>query len=331
VCQLVSQSGASLTFLVWNILLSNILLSNIMKPQLLLSSLSNNGHMIKFELFDAENSYQCHFASIGTFVVSIAHYMRAYFNYQALVSGRDFQLPGDAGYLNCILLQETAYADTQLYAKIGCMERETYTSTKLSLHVYTDEQCSVPFEDGENSRRHSAKGYEINGYTFGTRVSFRPPFYSCETCSPEEISDTFNKKSGTWYDDDYISSYGSKQKNNDDEEEEGDDAADDYYQDDYTDDAYLAANDDINNGDDDGGQNYAYGGDDYYAGDDGRRNLVGSLPALEAASGQLEVSQIHASLDHCFPCVSLLLKTVFFLYPSLDIRAGILGRGRRST
>jgi hypothetical protein len=232
--------------------------------------------MIKFELFDTENSYQCHFASLGTFVVSIAHYMRAYFNFMALVNGRDFQLPGDAGYLNCILLQETAYADTMLYAKIGCMERETFTSTKLALHVYTDAQCSVPYEDGETSRRHAAKGYTINGYTFGTRVSFQPPFYSCETCAPEEISDTFNKKSGTWYDDDYISSYGTKQKNN--EEEDGDeDAADDYYQDDYTDDAYLAANDDINN--DDG----AYGGDDYYAGDDGRRNLV------VAAPGQLEV------------------------------------------
>ena len=61
---------------------------------------SNNGHMIKFELFDSENSYQCHFAQIGTFVVSIAHYMRAYFNYEALVNGQNFELPGDAGFLN---------------------------------------------------------------------------------------------------------------------------------------------------------------------------------------------------------------------------------------
>ena len=56
--------------------------------------------MIKFELFDTENSYQCHFAQIGTFVVSIAHYMRAYFNHQALVNGQEFALPSDAGYLN---------------------------------------------------------------------------------------------------------------------------------------------------------------------------------------------------------------------------------------
>ena len=61
---------------------------------------SNNGHMIKFELFESESSYQCHFAQLGTFVVSIAHYMRAYFNYQALVNGNEFELPGDAGYLN---------------------------------------------------------------------------------------------------------------------------------------------------------------------------------------------------------------------------------------
>lgn len=56
--------------------------------------------MIKFEFFETENSHQCHFSSIGTFVVSIAHYMRAYFNYQALANGQDFELPSDAGYLN---------------------------------------------------------------------------------------------------------------------------------------------------------------------------------------------------------------------------------------
>ncbi len=33
-------------------------------------------------------------------MVSIAHYMRAYFNYQALLHGEDFELPGDVGYLN---------------------------------------------------------------------------------------------------------------------------------------------------------------------------------------------------------------------------------------
>jgi hypothetical protein len=57
--------------------------------------------------------------------------MRACFNHQALVSGRGFSLPGDAVYLNCILLQGTACADIMLHAKIGCMERETFASSKL--------------------------------------------------------------------------------------------------------------------------------------------------------------------------------------------------------
>jgi hypothetical protein len=56
--------------------------------------------MIKFQLFDSADSYQCHFSEISTFVVSIAHYMRAYFNYEALTEGTDFTLPDDAAYLN---------------------------------------------------------------------------------------------------------------------------------------------------------------------------------------------------------------------------------------
>ena len=63
---------------------------------------SNNGHMIKFDFFDngSSNGHQCRFNHIGSFVVSIAHYMRAYFNDRALALGEDFALPGDAGYLN---------------------------------------------------------------------------------------------------------------------------------------------------------------------------------------------------------------------------------------
>ena len=61
---------------------------------------SNNGHMIKFQLYNTDDSYQCHFAEIATFVVSIAHFMRAYFNYQALTEGQYFTLPKDAGFLN---------------------------------------------------------------------------------------------------------------------------------------------------------------------------------------------------------------------------------------
>ena len=52
----------------------------------------NNGHMIKFEFFENSSNYQCHFKNLGTFVVSIGHYMRAYFNHQALVKGRNFKL-----------------------------------------------------------------------------------------------------------------------------------------------------------------------------------------------------------------------------------------------
>lgn len=52
----------------------------------------NNGHMIKFELFENSSSYQCHFKNLGTYVVSIAHFMRAYFNHQALLKGHNFKL-----------------------------------------------------------------------------------------------------------------------------------------------------------------------------------------------------------------------------------------------
>ena len=52
----------------------------------------NNGHMIKFELFENSSSYQCHFKNLVTYVVSIAHFMRSYFNHQALLKGRNFKL-----------------------------------------------------------------------------------------------------------------------------------------------------------------------------------------------------------------------------------------------
>ena len=61
---------------------------------------SHNGHMIKFQFFEKSSSLNCHFKNLGTFVVSIAHYMRAYFNQQALIHGNNFHLPGDVGFLN---------------------------------------------------------------------------------------------------------------------------------------------------------------------------------------------------------------------------------------
>jgi hypothetical protein len=84
---------------------------------LILSAFSNGGQMIKFQLFDSENSYQCHFSEIATFVVSIAHYMRAYFNYQALQHGKEFELPGDAGYLN---VRRALFSDHSLPAPLSC-------------------------------------------------------------------------------------------------------------------------------------------------------------------------------------------------------------------
>ena len=59
--------------------------------------------MIKFQFFEKSSSLNCHFKNLGTFVVSIAHYMRAYFNFEALSLGNDFELPGDVGFLNVSL------------------------------------------------------------------------------------------------------------------------------------------------------------------------------------------------------------------------------------
>lgn len=56
--------------------------------------------MIKFQFFEKSSSLNCHFKNLGTFVVSISHYMRAYFNYKALEDGSNFELPGDVGFLN---------------------------------------------------------------------------------------------------------------------------------------------------------------------------------------------------------------------------------------
>jgi hypothetical protein len=163
--------------------------------------------MIKFQLFDSANSYQCHFSEISTFVVSISHYMRAYFNYLALKEGSDFKLPSDAVYLDCTPMQ---FNGAYIYLKIGCMERETFTSTKLQLHLYTDQHCSQQYLDGQSARKHAIHGYDLGGYRLSSKVSFKPEFYSCLTCSPDEISQTFNKVNSNWYDDDHVSTYGKQ-------------------------------------------------------------------------------------------------------------------------
>lgn len=132
------------------------------------------------------------------------------------------------------MLQETADSGQPLYAKIGCMERETFTSTKLQLHLYTDAACSVHYDDGQSKKSHVKNGYDVNGLYFGTKVSFRPPFYTCQTCQPDGVSDSFRKSSSYWYDDDYITEYGKRRQYDDDGANRGDD--DTYYQ--YGDDAY---------------------------------------------------------------------------------------------
>mmetsp|Transcript_20127 Transcript_20127/g.30267 ORF Transcript_20127/g.30267 Transcript_20127/m.30267 type:complete len:528 (-) Transcript_20127:422-2005(-) len=229
----------------------------------------NNGHMIKYDFFESNDNgnSQCHFNHAGSLVVSIAHFMRAYFNQEALLKGKDFTLPSDAGYLNCVMLQETKNYEKQLYAKIGCMDRETFTSTKLQLHVYEDAQCSVPYDDGATSKRHSSRGYEINGYYFSSRVSFKPPFYTCLSCTPDQISETFNKQHGNWYDDDYISQYGAKQNG-----------------DDYVDDTYQA----------DDGSVYMYANDDVGRDDDARYNFANNDDVLNRLLGENEQTQLNA-------------------------------------
>eukprot|EP00957_Ditylum_brightwellii_P015484 1165541-Ditylum_brightwellii.AAC.1 len=75
--------------------------------------------------------------------------MEAYFSYQVLLKGRYFNLPNDAAFLNCVMLQETAYSEQKHYAKIVCnLKNNAMTSTKLQLRVFKDKQCSVPYNDG---------------------------------------------------------------------------------------------------------------------------------------------------------------------------------------
>ena len=260
-------------------------------------------------MYDSANSIQCHFGKVGTFVVSISHYMRAYFNYQALTHGNSFSLPNDVGYLNCIPLKMENYGieytydedededgqdrrrakeededdaeDQQaiLYAKVGCKYKETSTSRAFQLHVYTDNKCTQPYDDGQTKQQHARSGYQINldkyytenpdddgqtKYTdypvntvnFKTKVSFRPSFYSCDSCKPK-LSETFNKFAGTFYDDDFIGKNGmtrsqyaafaqEEQANKQDYEYYmygNDDGSDDYTVQDV-DDAYYASMDD---------------------------------------------------------------------------------------
>jgi hypothetical protein len=189
----------------------------------------------------------------------------------------------------CVQIVSSSTGNMPLYAKIGCMNRETYTSTKLQLHVYKDAQCSQRYDDGRTAREHATRGYLIGYNTLSTKVSFRPPFYSCMTCAPEEVSANFNKKSVNWYDDDYINNSGKKQNNNNNAQNKNDDNGGN--KDDLYDDQYRSANDDV-----------SYGG--------GRQLMV----AESTWADQLEVSCTGLC---CFRDVSY---TVFVgdAYPCLD-------------
>jgi len=161
-----------------------------------------DGHMIKFDIFESEYNFQCHANSAGSYVVSISNFMRHYFNYQSLIHGSDFTLPSDVGYLNCVKLEQTTESGQKLYARIGCLERETFASNRLSLHLYTNNKCSQPFDDGQTNEKHSTIGYNIDGEYFETQVSFHPSFFSCESCKPQSIVDGFSKQESSWFDDD---------------------------------------------------------------------------------------------------------------------------------
>lgn len=65
------------------------------------------------------------------------------------------------------MLKETYKNDNPLYAKIGCRHRDTYTSTKLQLIVYSDKQCSQIYSEDEMK----SDGYDINGYFLSNKVS----------------------------------------------------------------------------------------------------------------------------------------------------------------
>jgi len=124
--------------------------------------------------------------------------------------------------LNCVKLEQTTESGQKLYARIGCQERETFASTRLSLHLYTDKQCSQSFDDGQTNEDHSTIGYNIDGEYFDTQVSFHPSFYSCKSCKPQSIVDGFSKQESSWFDDDgmakdrYFDDWGDDVVDNDD-------------------------------------------------------------------------------------------------------------------
>lgn len=91
-----------------------------------------------------------------------------------------------------------------------------------------------------------------------SQVSFRPPFYSCQGCHPEQVSDSFSTRYSAWYDDDYISTTGQKRVYSSNSNNDQGGANDDQGGGDDADDAVSAQTDD-------GGTAYYQQNDDYYS------------------------------------------------------------------
>jgi len=160
-----------------------------------------NTFYIKYDFYE-DRGWQCHANNLGSHFVSIEHYMHAYFNQKAIELGSSFVLPWDAGYLNCVKLPEPVYtsSDRPLYAKIGCEDHKSASSKRFSLHIYSDNNCTISYDEGFSKRRN---GKYINGYWMSTSISFNPGFYECKGCNPAQVAESF-KQENFWRDDDYL-------------------------------------------------------------------------------------------------------------------------------
>jgi hypothetical protein len=163
----------------------------------------NNANYVKFSFY-MDSKGQCHGHVLGTYLISIAHYMHAYFNQQALQLGSSFVLPWDAGFLNCVQLPGSSSSSSQkLYARVGCEQHGYVSATKkFQLRVYTDSNCLTPYSYDKSKNK-----VNVNGYWLSTALSFGAQFYVCEGCTPTQVAASF-KKNKYWYDDDYINVQG---------------------------------------------------------------------------------------------------------------------------
>jgi hypothetical protein len=160
----------------------------------------NTANYVKFNFY-VDSGRQCHGNILGTYLISIAHYMHAYFNQRALELGDSFILPWDAGFLNCVQLPVSS--SQTLYAKIGCEQHGYVSATKkFELRVYSDSSCSSPYTYDKTKNR-----VNINGFWLSTAVSFDANFYECAGCTPTQVASTFQKNK-YWFDDDYINVQG---------------------------------------------------------------------------------------------------------------------------